>query len=289
MKVVYYPGCTLPTKASNFESSFLAVAEKLDIEIVEIEGWTCCGAVFPLVTDNIMNLVAPARNLAKARKLGDKVTTLCAFCYNVLKRTNRVIREDKEKREKLNLFLEEDYEGDLKIVHPLEILRDDIGFENLKIEKALDLKVAPYYGCKLLRPFDEIGMDSPEAPTIFEDFLRAVGCEPVIFPQRTKCCGSYLSVSSTDVAIGCSDSILNSALENGADAMALTCPLCLFNLELAQKSREGPIKEIPVFYFTELLGLALGLEIKIEKHFSDPLPLLESKNICSCESIANAD
>lgn len=280
MEIVYYPGCTLPTKANNFEASFMAVAEKLGIEILEIEGWTCCGAVFPLVTDNVMNMVAATRNLAKARKLGDKLTTLCAFCYNVLKRTNKVILEDEEKREKLNLFLEEDYKGDLEIVHPLEILQDNIGFDNLNIEKALDLKVAPYYGCKMLRPFDELQMDNPEAPTIFENFLKAIGCDPVMFPHRTKCCGSYLSLSSTDVAIKCSDNIINSALENGAEVIALTCPLCLFNLELAQeKSNEDSVKEIPIFYFTELLGLALGLDIKIEKHLSDPIPLLKSKGI----------
>ena len=111
MKIVYYPGCTLYEKAKSLDQSARLAASMVGIELFELPNWTCCGTTFPLVTDNVMNLVAPARILANAKKEGDKLTTLCAFCFNVLKRTNKVIREDKEKREKINLFIEEDKKG----------------------------------------------------------------------------------------------------------------------------------------------------------------------------------
>lgn len=291
-QVPYYPGCTLSTKALDLDQSARACAWALDIELAELPDWTCCGASFPQYVDSLMPLIASFRNLAYAKEQGDKLVTICSFCYNVLKRTNRVALDDLEKRDKINDYLERDfdyrYEGEVDVIHFLELLRDEVGFDELrkKVKAPLEgLKVGAYYGCYLLRPYKELGLDNMERPTIFEDFLEAIGCEPVIYPYRTECCGAYLVVSSPEVVIKCCHSILESARKRGADALTVTCPLCFYNLEGKQKdiAREyTDFKPIPVFYFTELMGLALALEPEkcgLEKHTVDPTKLLSSKGI----------
>lgn len=288
MKISYYPGCTLSTKAKSLDKSARATASVLGIELVELPNWTCCGAAFPLVDDNIIGMVAATRILANAKKESGKLTTLCAFCYNVLKRTNNVIATDREKRKRLNMFLEEEYDGSTKVLHFIEILRDEIGFENLgkKVKKKLNMKVAPYYGCLLLRPYEEIKLDDPEAPSILENFLGSIGCEVVDFPYKTECCGSYLAISSQDAAVDCSYSILNSAVRNGAEAMAVSCPLCYFNLDERQKDMFEKYKNfrgVPIFYFTQLLALAMELDVSFEQHSVSPIPLLKEKGLLKME------
>src|SRR3990172_5146489 len=144
----------------------------LGFELKELNQWNCCGATFPLTPDNVMGLTAPTKVLVNARKEGDTVTTLCSVCYNVLKRTNKVVRDDKEKRGVINNFIEEEYDGSLNVIHFLEVLRDKIGFENVKsaVKRPLKgVKAGAYYGCMLLRPFEDMGIDNTEAPTIFEN------------------------------------------------------------------------------------------------------------------------
>jgi len=290
MKISYYPGCTLSTKAKSLDKSARAVASAIGIELVELPNWTCCGAAFPLVDDNLIGMAAAARILANAKKEGGKLTTLCAFCYNVLKRTNNVIATDKEKRKRLNMFLEEDYDGSTKVLHFIEVLRDEVGFETLskKIKKKVNIKVAPYYGCLLLRPYEEIKLDDPEAPSILENFLESIGCEVVDFPYKVECCGSYLAISSQDAAVDCSYSILNSAIRNGAEAIAVSCPLCYFNLDERQKEmfdRYKGFRGVPIFYFTQLLALAMELDVGVDpnQHFVSPLPLLKEKGLLKME------
>ena len=162
MRFSYYPGCSLRTKAKNLDDSTKAVATVLGVELDELPGWVCCGAVPPLVTDNIMNLLAPVRNLASAEKRGDRLVTTCAFCYNILKRSNTIVKEDAEKRDKINSFIEENYTGNIRVLHLLEVLRDEIGFEAIKGRirfRLKELTVAPYYGCLLLRPYEIIRLD----------------------------------------------------------------------------------------------------------------------------------
>ena len=157
MDYLYFPGCTLYTKAKNFDLTARDCSRLLGFELKELKTWTCCGATFPLATDNIMALLPPARILANAREEGTTLTTLCAVCFNVIKRTNRLIQRDGEKRDKINNFMEKNYQGDLRILHYLEILKKEIGFSQLKekVKKPLSgLKAAAYYGCMLLRPFD---------------------------------------------------------------------------------------------------------------------------------------
>ncbi len=182
MEIPYFPGCTLRTKAKGFDNSARASMRALGIELVELADWNCCGATFPLSVDNLLALSGPARVLVSARAEGERLAVACSACYNVLKRTNRLFREDPESREKLNLFIEADYQGDLKVVHLLELLRDEIGFEEVgaAVKKPLEgLRVAPYYGCMLLRPPKEVAFDDPENPQVMDELLRSLGAEVV--------------------------------------------------------------------------------------------------------------
>jgi heterodisulfide reductase subunit B len=145
------------------------------------------------------------------------------------------------------------------------------------------LKAAAYYGCMLLRPFEEMGFDDKEKPTLFEDFLEALGAQAIEFPYKIECCGSFQSVGSPDVATECAYKILGSAIKNGAEAMVSTCPMCTFNIDHKQsdiKQKYLDFKPIPVFYFTQLLGISMGLDwqtLGFEQNAVDPLPLLKEK------------
>ncbi len=288
MDYLYFPGCTLYTKAKNFDQTARDCSHLLGFELKELKNWTCCGATFPLATDNIMALLPPSRILANAREEGTVLTTLCAIRFNVIKRTNRLIQGDAEKKEKINNFIEKNYQGDLQVLHYLEILKQKIGFPHLKgkVKKPLTgLGAAAYYGCMLLRPFEEMGFDDKEKPTLFEEFLEALGAKAVEFPYKIECCGSFQSVGSPDVATECAYRILSSAAKNGAEAMVSTCPMCTFNMDHKQsdiKQKHSDFKPIPVFYFTQLLGISMGLDsetLGFEQNAVDPLPLLKEKGL----------
>jgi len=281
-EIVYYPGCTLHTWAASLSENAIAGFRELGIHFKEMDQWTCCQASYPLAEDNLMGLVSAARILSQAKEQGDSLTTLCSFCFNVLRRTNLRIRTDELARRKVNAFLETEYNGELPVIHPLEILRDQVGFENLKdnITRPLaGLKVSSYYGCQLIRPPDEMQFDDPEDPRVMDDMLVSLGADVIEFPLKVECCGSYLTIKGSDHVLERIRIILNNAQKNGAEALALSCPLCFYNLEKKQKEllkKYPKMKKMPVFYFTELLGLALGLDVHdFKMHDIDPSPLLK--------------
>ena len=291
MKLFYYPGCTVKTKAKNLEASAIAAMKELDVELVEISSWNCCGTVFGMSTDDLLHQLAPLRNLLRVQELGgDKVTTMCSMCYNTLKRANHLMREDEEKKTLLADFMSEEpvrYEGEVEVLHLLEIIRDVVGFEKLKEKVKVPLKglkLDPYYGCMLTRP-QEIGLDNLENPTILEDFLTALGAEVIKDPMKTECCGSYHTVNEVEVVVERGYGILNSALKRGADAMVLSCPLCDYNMDHRQREivqKYVDFRGIPVFYFTQLLTVALGLEVAInhfDLNYVDPIPLLKERQL----------
>lgn len=284
MRIPYFPGCTLHSKAQNFDASARAAAQALGITLDELPEWTCCGATFPMAADSAMGLVAPTRILASAKEAG-RLLTLCSFCYNTLKRTNRVLATDAERRRKVTTFLEEDYQGNVRTVHLLEVLRDEIGFAELakRVTRPLTgLKAAPYYGCLLLRPAEEMGFDDPERPTILENFLGSLGCEVVDFPHKTECCGSFVAVSDRAAAAECSSRILETAAALGAETLVVSCPLCLYNLDRSQaeiRATRTRFAGLPVVYFSQLLAVALGCEegcLHFEQHAVDPRPRLSA-------------
>ena len=292
MDLSYYPGCTLKTKAKGLEDSAVASMDALGIRLVEIERWNCCGTVYSLAEDDLAHHLAPVRNLIRVKEQGsDRVGTLCSFCYHTLKRANLLMRNDGEKRQTLNDFMEEevDYNGEVEVVHLLEVLRDDVGWENIaaKVRVPLQgLKVAPYYGCTLLRP-QEVAIDQVERPTILHQLLETLGAEAVDFPHATECCGSFQIVGNPDFITQCAWEILSSALRRGAEALVLTCPLCHFNLSQRQSElmqRYSDFQGLPILYFSQLLAIALGIESKVchfDPGYGDPLSLLKSKNLVS--------
>ena len=288
MRIPYYPGCTLNTKGKGFDNSARASARELGLELVELGEWNCCGATFPLLVDNMLDLAGPAQVLISARQEGERLAVACSTCYNVLRRTNKVIREDEDSREKLNFFLEADYSGDLEVFDLLQVLRDDIGFDKIKeaVKKPLSgLKVAAYYGCMVLRPPAEVAYDDPEHPRALDDLMTALGAEAVDYSHKGECCGAYLAVKSAQVTAEMSFTILDSAQRSGAQLVVTNCPLCQFNLDRMQKTvgtRHAGFQPIPVLYFTQLLGIALGLDsegFELDRHYVDPRPLLKGKGL----------
>ncbi|MBI5642230.1 MAG: CoB--CoM heterodisulfide reductase iron-sulfur subunit B family protein [Deltaproteobacteria bacterium] len=288
MKIPYYPGCTLNTVAKAFDSSARDAAATIGFEMKELAQWNCCGATFPLSPDNLIALSAPAKVLSNASKEGDTLTTLCSVCYNVLKRTNKVIRDSREKRSTINGFIEEEYDGSLNVIHYLEVLRDKIGFARVKeaVKRPLKgIKAGAYYGCMLLRPFEDMGVDNAEKPTIFEDLIKAIGGEPVDFPNKIECCGAHLAMNNEEVVTKLSGNVMTSAVGSGAELIITSCPLCQYNLEKSQGKVAGQnsgFSGVPVVYFTQALGLALGQPIEtlgFEKNVTDIMPLLKKKGI----------
>ena len=288
MKISYYPGCTLKTKARNLEDSALACLETLGVEFEELPRWNCCGAVYSLADDDLIHLIAPVRDLIRVQERGhDTVLTLCSMCYNTLARANRLMQEDEEKRGTINSFMDEepDYEGGVRVVHFLDFLRDDIGWDKVKesLKKPLaGLKVAPYYGCTLLRP-KEVALDRPDKPTVFHEFLNALGAEVVDFPLATECCGAYQVLGNPEAAMNLSHGILTDAVRHGAEALALTCPLCDYNLGYRQEKMREKFEgapDVPIYYFTQLMAVALGIPAD-KSHFdlnrAASLELLKSK------------
>ncbi|MEW5759410.1 MAG: CoB--CoM heterodisulfide reductase iron-sulfur subunit B family protein [Candidatus Thermoplasmatota archaeon] len=285
MKIPYLPGCTLKTTAKNFESSAIAVCKELGIEFVELQRWNCCGTVYSLATDNLIYQTAAIRNLLRVEEMKEnKLVTLCSMCYNTLKRANLLVKEDKEKLKTLNAFMDADYKASVTVLHLLELMKE-IGFEKIKVKKKLNgLRVAPYYGCLLTRP-KEIGFDNIEEPVILGSLLNCLGADVIDYPYKTECCGSYHTVMSKDVVANRTFGILNSAKKFGAEAIVVSCPLCEFNLDWRQKDTEEKyhgFEKIPVFYFTQLLALALGIDMnacRFDLHYVDPIPLLKEKNL----------
>jgi len=289
MKISYYPGCTLKTKAAGLESSALAILRHLDVEVEELKRWNCCGAVYSLADDDLIHHVASVRNLIRAAQLGsDTVVTLCSQCYNTLVRANLMVRTDEEKRDTINRFMDEepDYAGEVEVLHFLDFLKENIGWDALreKISNPLTgMKVAPFYGCALVRPA-EVRVGGPRGK-LLDEFIEVIGAEAVSFPEGTECCGSYQGLAHPEAGMTCSSNVVKAAFLAGADAMILSCPLCEYNLGSKQpqvlQGLEG-VDGVPTFYFTQLLAVALGLEIetcRFELNSPAALEFLKSREL----------
>ncbi len=254
----YYPGCTLKTKAKDLDRYARLSAEALGIELRELAEWQCCGGAFSMAKDEIATKLSSVRALADARETG--LVTLCSACHNVIKQTNHAMATDADFAMKANNYmkLETPYNGETQVLHYLEMLRDVVGFDKLAAAVKNPLtgkKIAAYYGCLLLRPGKVLAMDNPENPKIMEDFIRAIGATPVLYPYRNECCGGYVTMEDKNLAAKKSGTVMQSAVEAEADMMITACPLCLYNL-----TKNAPEPRLPVYYFTELLAEALGVK-----------------------------
>lgn len=256
MNYSYYPGCTLKTKAKELDRYARSAAEALGITLNELPEWQCCGGAYTAANNEIATKLSAVRALMAAEEKGEDLVTLCSACHNVLKRVRDDLLNDEGFAFKVNQYLkpEKPYEGKTRVIHYLELLRDTVGFDAIA-EKVVSpyagTKIGAYYGCLLLRPGKVLAMDDPENPKIMEDFIRAIGGEPVIYPYRNECCGGYVTLEDKEMAKEKSRAVLNSAVGFGSDLLITACPLCLYNLNAVGTDTR-------VLYFTELLARALG-------------------------------
>ena len=264
MKYSYYPGCTLKNKAKDLDAYARASAKALGFEMEEIEDWQCCGGVYPLGSDEIATKLSSIRALNDAKEKGQDLITVCSACHHVIKRVNDDMANVEDIQTKVNNYmaLSTPYEGETNVLHYLEVLRDEVGFDEIKkkvVNPLTGKKIGAYYGCLLLRPGKIMSFDNPENPTIMEDFIRALGAEPVVYPYRNECCGGYISLKEKEMAQNMCEKIMDSAKGFEADMLITACPLCMYNLK---KNGTG---DLPVYYFTELLAEALGVKEEVAK------------------------
>ncbi|MHC1635369.1 MAG: CoB--CoM heterodisulfide reductase iron-sulfur subunit B family protein [Candidatus Methanospirareceae archaeon] len=267
MKYAYYPGCSNHASSKDYEMSIRAVCEKLGkevIELEEIEDWNCCAAAE--ATNQMLSYALSIRNLAIAEKKGLDLVASCSGCYFNFSKAYVAIREEKGLREKMREIDPcLDYRGEIKPRHLLDVIVNDIGVEELakKVEKKVNVKVASYYGCMVGR--SRLPFDDPDDPQCMDRLARAVGAEPIRFYYKAKCCGGPILLTNMDVALEMTRKILQAAKDGGAECIITACPFCELMLDAMQKQIESKYNieiGLPVLYFTQLLGLALGIEPK---------------------------
>jgi len=285
-----YPGCSLEGTAKEFMMSTEAICKELDIELHEIDDWVCCGASPAHIRSELLGLALPVVNLAEAERQGRDVLTCCSACHSRLKSTVHELREDPAMLAKINDLAEENFKAGTDVVNVLELLAQDVGIDAItaKVTKPLKgLKVACYYGCLLTRLPKALRTDSAENPMMMDDLVAASGAEPVDWSHKTECCGASLTLASRPTVFRLVRDLLKLAKENGAECVAVGCPLCQANMDMYQsdaQSKYGDVPSMPIFYFTQLMGLAMGVEPKdlgMDRLLVSPAPLLESKGFTS--------
>ncbi|MBI5385512.1 MAG: CoB--CoM heterodisulfide reductase iron-sulfur subunit B family protein [Verrucomicrobia bacterium] len=284
VKYSYFPGCSLKGTGRAYEESLLPVMKALDIELEELDDWNCCGATAYMAVDEVKACVMASRNLAIAEKLGHReLMAPCSACYLVLNKTKHYIHESPSVHHVLDEALKVanlSYSGNIPVKHPLDVLVNTIGLDAIKkrVKNPLKgLKVAPYYGCQIVRPYSTF--DDQYNPTTMDRLLEAIGCTVVKdFPLKTRCCGGSLTGTLPEPGLLCSYIILKEALKRGADVIATVCPLCQFNLDGYHDKIEAKWESvrIPTVYFTQLMGLAFGMnerELGLHRGFIPMKPL----------------
>jgi len=293
MRYAYYPGCSSHTSGKEYDRSFRLIAKALDIELVEVPDWTCCGSHVTYVFNPALAASLSARNLALVEKMGEgiEVVTGCSGCYQTLKRSNDLLKHDANIQAKVKEALEAvnlSYNANLKIHHALEALTTQEALDTIskKITKPLKgLKVAPYYGCAVVRPKFEDSFDDPENPQSIDRLMKVLGAEPVPYIDKTRCCGGVLIMKHERVGLEMIRRLLANAKQAGAECIVTPCALCHLNLDIMQPKVEQAFKQrfnMPIFFFTQLIGLALGLkptELGLDKHMVSSVSLLQSKGV----------
>lgn len=278
MKVSYYPGCSLHGTAKEYDQSVRAVSRALGIELKEVDDWSCCGATSAHSTNFKLSIALPARNLVAAEKDALDVMVPCAACFNRFKTAEHHLKADKQLKGEVEEIIGGKYHGGIAIRNPIDIIFKDIGLDALegKVKKPLKgLKPVSYYGCLLLRPPEICEFDDYENPVILDKILNTLGADARPWSYKTDCCGGSLTISRTDLVGKMVSKIMTMAREAGANCVVTACPVCMANLDM----RAGDNVRLPVFYFTELIALALGLQgpdTWFKLHNVDPRPLMKS-------------
>jgi heterodisulfide reductase subunit B2 len=283
MKYSYFPGCSLRGLGRSYEESLLPVMKHLCVELVELDDWNCCGATAYMSVDEGKAAVLAARNLAIAEKTGpEDLMTPCSACYLVRNKTKHNIADFPEINATVQRALGSahlSYNGSVKVRHPLDMLVHDVGLDVIKekvVRPLKGLKVAPYYGCQVVRPYATF--DDAYNPTTMDRLLATLGAEVVPYPLKTKCCGGSLTGTVPEAGLRLTYILLKEAVRRGADVIATTCPLCQFNLDAYHDQidrRWGPTR-IATVYFTQLMGLAFGLsqeQLGLKRNFIPMKPL----------------
>jgi heterodisulfide reductase subunit B len=283
MKYSYFPGCSLKGLGRAYEESLLPVMRHLGVELVELDDWNCCGATAYMSVDEQKACVLAARNLAIAEKAGaHDLVTPCSACYLVLNKTKHYLADSPEIHETVQRALRSanlTYSGNTPVRHPLDVLVKDVGLDVVKekvVRPLKGLKVAPYYGCQVVRPYSTF--DDAWNPTTMDRLLTTLGAEVLHFPLKTKCCGGSLTGTVPEAGLRLSYILLKEAVRRGADVIATICPLCQFNLDAYHDQivrRWGSVR-IPTVYFTQLMGLAFGFspkELGLNRNFVPMKPL----------------
>ena len=274
MKYGYYPGCSLHSTGREYEVSLRAVCEKLGIEFQEVPGWICCGTSPAHSASRLLSLALPMENLRRAEEAGlTDVVAPCAACFARLKVARHESSSSSELAEQLSQVLDGPLPTSVAILHPLEILSNGVRISDVVERNLPALRVVCYYGCLLTRPPKAMQFDECEYPMSMDRCLRDAGIETLDWARKTDCCGGALVLSETDVALKLTRDVLEEAKAAGANAIAVACPLCQATLDMRQAEIEQQYEssyELPVFYFTQLMGLAFGIpaeQLGIEKHF----------------------
>ncbi|SLM28060.1 HdrD2' [Desulfamplus magnetovallimortis] len=278
MSYIYYPGCSLEASAIEYDASTRAVMHALDIELAEIEGWSCCGATAAEPVSSLLSFVLPARNLALAEKMKQNFSVMvpCSACYLNLKKVEMEKKQNPSMSASIDECLAEEalkLEGKLKVRHLLDILANDIGADQIKnkvTKKLSGLKIVPYYGCQCLRPYPVF--DDPEEPRSMEPLIEACGAEVFPWDMGAQCCGASNMNTKKSAAGKLVQKILKSA--KGADAIVTVCPMCQLNLEGFQEElsrKAGEDLSVSVIYLPQLLGMAMGIsreELMLHKNLA---------------------
>jgi heterodisulfide reductase subunit B len=281
MIVSYYPGCSLKSTASEYDKSLRAVCSELGVELRELEDWNCCGASSAHCTNEWLSVALPARTLAIAEKHQEDLLVPCVACFNRLRWADKQIKEGKAP----NIGFS--YAGKLAIRHAVDILGEEQLTQTLskKLRKPLKgLRLVCYYGCLTVRPPEVTGYSDYENPVDMDRLMELIGAEVLDWPYKTDCCGGSLAISRPDLVVRLSGKLISMAREAGADALVVGCPMCHANLDTRQEEISQELGEeysMPIFYFTELLGLAIGYPKAkrwFKKHIVNPFSLLAKKN-----------
>lgn len=284
----YYPGCSLHASASEYDLSTRELFSVLGITLEEVPDWICCGATPAHNVDELLSLSLSAKNLELAEQVPGDMAVACASCFSRLKFAQHVLGNDEKKLRLVEKAIDAPVPLKRNVKHLLTILAEDYGLEPLRqmVKKPLsDLTVACYYGCLLTRPNDVPNLDCVEAPTIMERVMEAVGANTVPWTHRLECCGANFTLSRPPVVQQLSNAVLESAKNAGADCIVVACPLCHGNLDIRQKEIEGIYSaqyRLPVFYLTQLAGLALGIpaeRLGLDALIVSARPLLTAKKL----------
>jgi len=277
LKYSYYPGCSLESTAKEYDDSVREVCRILGVDLEELEDWVCCGASSGHSSNHLLSHVLPGRDLAVAEKSGLDVMTPCPACFLRLKLTRHKVIQDNELRSQVEAAVGLTYTARLDVKNILDVMYSDVGVDSIreKVTKPLgDVKLVSYYGCYFVRPPDIVCFDDPENPQSMDEILTVLGADALDWAGKVDCCGASLSLSRKDIVVDLIGNIVELARDVGAEGIVCACPLCQVNLDTRQAG-----EVLPVFYLTELMGLAMGSRKTnswFGKHIVDPLKLLRS-------------